>query len=286
MAKKYAVIGSPIEHSKSPVLHRAAYRVIGVDWDYQAYRVESGQVADFVAEMGEDLCGVSVTMPLKEEAFRFASEKDKWATATGVANTLWRPELATWFAYNTDVFGIANALTESLPTIPKRVLVLGSGATAKSAVAAAASLGVKDVRVWARNSAAVARIASMGDSIGVKVRHERSLRAAKQSETLVISTLPAGAFGDYAAKLSGGLFNRPIRSALLDVAYAAAPGSAAETWAKAGQTVIQGIEMLIWQAVAQLRIFVNGSPDDELPNESAVVAAMRHDLELVGQASQ
>ena len=285
MAKKYAVIGSPIEHSKSPILHRAAYRVIGVDWDYQAYRVESGQVADFVAELGDDLNGVSVTMPLKEEAFRFASEHDRWAIATGVANTLWRPELSTWFAFNTDVFGLAKAITEALPEMPARVLVLGSGATAKSAVAAAISLGVRDIRVWARNGAAVDRIRAMANQLGAKVRREGSLTAASGTKTLVISTLPAGAFGQYQAKVRG-VFRRSLKSALLDVAYAPSAGSAAETWATAGRPVILGIEMLIWQAVAQLRIFVNGSPEIELPNETAVIAAMRHDLESFDQAQQ
>jgi len=279
MAKKFAVIGSPIEHSKSPVLHRAAYRVLGVDWDYQAYRVESGQVAEFIAEQGDDLAGVSVTMPLKEEAFRLANEHDDWSAAIGVANTLWRPELATWYAFNTDVFGIAKALTERLTRLPEKALILGSGATAKSAVAAAAMLGYREVHVWARNTIAVDRIVALATSLGIKIKPERSIRTAKAADTLVISTLPAGAFAEYQASFNGGLMKRGIRSTLLDVAYAATTGSPAETWSTAGQPVIHGIDMLIWQAVAQLRIFLNNSPDVELDNEAAVVAAMRHDLE-------
>lgn len=284
MANKYAVVGSPIEHSKSPVLHRAAYRVIGVEWDYLAYLVESGQLADFVAEMGDDLTGVSVTMPLKEEAFRFADEHDRWSQATGVANTLWRPELATWFSFNTDVFGLARAISENMDERPGSILVLGSGATAKSAVAAAISLGIEDIRVWARNGAAVSRIQQMGAGLGAKIRRERSLSAARAAGRLVISTLPAGAFAEHRRELTAGLFGKAIKSTLLDVAYAASTDSAAKAWAAQGRPVIHGIEMLIWQAVAQLRIFVNGSPDTELPNEAAVVAAMRHDLESLEQA--
>ena len=109
MSNQFLVVGSPIDHSKSPAIHRAAYRVLGLDWDYGKLEVGRGGLRQVVDNAPEALRGFSVTMPLKEEAAKLASTVDEFARTSGAANTLVRNEDG-WSAYNTDVFGIVQAV--------------------------------------------------------------------------------------------------------------------------------------------------------------------------------
>ncbi|MEY4743952.1 MAG: hypothetical protein RIR34_1291, partial [Actinomycetota bacterium] len=104
MERKLSVLGSPIGHSKSPDIHSAAYRVLGLDWDYERNEVRKGGLVSFMEGLTPDWLGLSITMPLKEEAFRFATSVDRAANATKAVNTLVRNETG-WAGYNTDVFG-------------------------------------------------------------------------------------------------------------------------------------------------------------------------------------
>ncbi|MFM6962938.1 MAG: shikimate dehydrogenase family protein, partial [Micrococcales bacterium] len=134
MATKHlGVVGSPIDHSKSPAIHTAAYRVLKLDWDYVANEVVGGNLDAWLAGLDENWIGVSVTAPLKEEAAAYAvRDMEK---ALGSANTLVRAG-NSWKAYNTDVFGIQQALDSIDASSVRAVTVIGAGATAKSALAA------------------------------------------------------------------------------------------------------------------------------------------------------
>jgi shikimate dehydrogenase len=140
MSKKFAVLGSPIEHSKSPAIHLAAYRVLGLDWEYGRAEVQKGLLRTFLAGLGVVWNGFSVTMPLKEEATRFAEELDDYARLTGATNTLYLDQFGKWHGFNTDVFGIVQAVTETGIGLVKHALIIGSGATATSAIVAVLSL--------------------------------------------------------------------------------------------------------------------------------------------------
>lgn len=275
MNKRFAVLGSPIEHSKSPAIHLAAYRVLGLDWDYGRAEVQKGLLRTFIAGLGEVWNGFSVTMPLKEEATRFATELDNYARLTGATNTLFLDEFGKWHGFNTDVFGIIQAVTEARIGLVKHALIIGSGATATSAMVAISVLNPQaHVEVLARNPKSRKELIILGKKLGLKVRRAGGLRAASRVSNLTISTLPAGSLDKQSERLAKAFFWKP-KGALLDVAYNPWPSGLAQAWASKDKRTISGLEMLIWQAVAQIRIFTTGSPDRELPNEVAVVSAMQ-----------
>ena len=274
MSKRYAVLGSPIEHSKSPAIHLAAYRVLGLDWEYGRAEVQKGLLRTFLAGLEDVWNGFSVTMPLKEEASRFADELDTFAKLTGATNTLHLDEFGKWHGFNTDVFGIVQAVTEARIGLVKHALIIGSGATATSAMVAISVLNPNaHVEVLARNKEARKSLLALGKELGLRTRRAGGLRAASRVSNLTISTLPAGALDKQAGKLVKAVFWKP-KGALLDVSYNPWHSKLAEAWSAKDKRTISGLEMLIWQAVAQIRIFTTGSPERELPNEVAVVSAM------------
>ena len=274
MNKRFAVLGSPIAHSKSPAIHLAAYRVLGLDWEYGRAEVQKGLLRTFIAGLDQSWNGFSVTMPLKEEASRFADSLDEFASLTGATNTLAIDEFGKWHGYNTDVFGIVQAVLEARIGTIKHALIIGSGATATSAMVALSVLapGAR-VEVLARNKTSRKALLALGKKIGLKTYTAGGLRAASRVSNLTISTLPAGSLDAKAAKMVRAAFWTP-KGALLDVAYDPWPSKLAQAWTAKNRKVISGLEMLIWQAVAQIRIFTAGDPNRELANEVAVVSAM------------
>lgn len=274
MNKRFAVLGSPIAHSKSPAIHLAAYRVLGLDWEYGRAEVQKGLMRTFIAGLDGVWNGFSVTMPLKEEASRFAEELDEYAKLTGATNTLYLDEFGKWHGFNTDVFGIVQAVTEARIGLVKHALIIGSGATATSAMVAISVLNpTAHVEVLARNKVSRKALIALGKQLGLKTSRAGGLRAASRISNLTISTLPSGALDKQAARLIRAWTWKP-KGALLDVSYNPWPSKLAEAWSAKGKRTISGLEMLIWQAVAQIRIFNTGSAEKELPNEVAVVSAM------------
>jgi shikimate dehydrogenase len=252
-----AVLGSPIAHSLSPVLHRAAYRALGLrDWRYAAHEVDEEGFLPFVAGLDETWRGLSLTMPLKEVAFEVAADISPTALATGAINTLVRRETGEWDAHNTDVHGVVAALSDSLldaTAAPRSATVLGSGATARSAIAALAELGVRHVRLAVRAAVRPATTRMAAD-LGLQVE-QVSLEHWADRGGLVVSTLPAGAGAAAAAVLDGHrLEGRRLEGTLLDVVYADWPTPLARAAEAAGLTVVSGLDMLVHQAAEQVRL--------------------------------
>ena len=278
MSKSFAVLGSPISHSKSPIIHQAAYRVLGEDWKYSSFEIQKGGLKRFIDNDVVAHSGFSLTMPLKENAFQFADFKDELSQLTKASNTLVKQEDG-WHAYNTDVFGIRQAVNLNLSTSLQQSLIIGSGATATSALVAISILAPKSrVSIFARNKSTRAELILLGTTLGLVMSKARFLSRAIKQADLTISTLPGGALDDAVSALfkkkslvPGGL--------LLDVAYHPWPSSLASLWISRSKPVVSGLEMLLWQAVSQIRIFKFGNPDEPLPNEIAVVEAMRIALE-------
>ena len=282
MTKQFAVVGSPISHSKSPIIHRAAHRVLSLDWNYSAVEISEGRLLQFLETLDDSWHGLSVTMPLKLEATRLASELDPIAQATRVTNTLCRTQQG-WKGFNTDVFGIQSALKDSLSSGATRVLILGSGATATSAVfAALLSNPASKVTVVARDAMKAKQTRSLALDAGfsIDIRSFKALYRSLATADIVISTLPAGALDSYATKLGRAWFFKP-RGLFFDIAYSSWPSAFASAWMARSLPAVSGIEMLIFQAIAQLRVFTSGDVDAALPNERAVELAMRDSLGLI-----
>jgi len=253
-----AVLGSPIAHSLSPVLHRAAYRALGLrDWRYAAHEVDEEGFLPFVAGLDETWRGLSLTMPLKEVAFEVAADISPTALATGAINTLVRRETGEWDAHNTDVHGVVAALgggsLQGATDAPLSATVLGSGATARSAIAALAELGVRHVRLAVRSAVRPATTRMAAD-LGLQVE-QVSLEDWADRGGLVVSTLPAGAGEAAAAVLEGHrLEGHRLEGTLLDVVYADWPTPLARAAETAGLTVVSGLDMLVHQAAEQVQL--------------------------------
>jgi shikimate dehydrogenase len=249
-----AVLGSPIEHSKSPAIHAAAYEALGLDWDYGRYRVEANELPDFLRLRDETWRGLSLTMPLKDIGFELSIPSCPVASETSVVNTLLHTDDG-WEGYNTDSFGIQKAVSEHTDQKFQVVNVLGSGATARSAIHAAGQLFPDaEIRVFARKSI---------ELFGFATQALENFKANEISG-LTISTLPSGLFGER--------LNVTDQAVILDVAYDPWPSKLSSNWQPSNR--ISGVEMLLWQALIQLRIFVNGDGTAVLDNETDVFSAM------------
>jgi shikimate dehydrogenase len=265
---RFAVLGSPIAHSLSPELHRAAYELLGLDWSYEAIEIGANQLAAFVNSLDASWRGLSLTMPLKVEVFPLLSEVSETAHETGSANTvLFGGDGARGF--NTDVYGLIQGFARHGRRSLHSALILGGGATAASALVSAGRLGATTVFVGVRSAARAGRMTDIGRALGIDVQVRELERLVTIDQTLdaVISTLPNGAAVDVV------LDPDTIRTAtLFDVAYKPWPTPLAAAWM--GDGVIGGLEMLVLQALAQVRVFVNGDPDARLEREDEILAAM------------
>ncbi len=249
-----AVLGSPVAHSLSPVLHRAGYAAAGLDgWEYDLREVVVDELAGVVGGLGEDWRGLSLTMPLKEAALEVADSVSDVARRAAAANTLVRRDDGGWDATNTDVAGVTEALRPHLSTGPRRALVIGAGATARSAVLALAGLGVTTLTVRARDTARAADLLAWAVDLGIGVRSGSvaGIDAWRTTrDDVVVSTLPPEAGEVVAATVP-----REHPGVLLDVVYADWPTPVAHAGAAAGMTVVSGLDLLVHQAADQFRLF-------------------------------
>ncbi|GAA4366699.1 shikimate dehydrogenase [Agromyces bauzanensis] len=271
--RRLAVLGSPIAHSKSPGLHRAAYRRLGLDWEYTAIEMRGAGLAEFIDGLDATWRGLSLTMPLKQDVLPLVDDLDELATITGAANTVLFDD-GVRHGFNTDVGGIVRTLGEAGVGMVRHGLILGGGATAASALAAVAELGASHVRVLVRRPGAAAELAKLGGRLGLVVEEGRldELAGIEDAE-LVVSTVPGGT--DLGVGPRAALARR---ATLLDVAYDPWPSPLGASWIAAGGMVVHGLGMLLHQALLQVRIFVNGDPFAELPDEGAVLAVMRESV--------
>jgi len=232
--------------------------VLGLDWQYEAVEMKSSSLAAYIASRGPEWRGLSLTMPLKRDVMPLLAVADPLATLTGGANTVLFQEAADGpelHGFNTDVFGIVEAFRGAGVDRLDSVRMLGAGATAASALVAVAQLGARRVVVSARSAPKLVALDGIDDGIVPEA---------------VISTLPGGADHSYRFESS-----TRASAVLFDVAYDPWPSLLAESWLEAGGRVIPGIEMLVNQALLQVRIFVGGRADRILPREEIVLAAMR-----------
>lgn len=267
-ATQLAVWGDPIAHSRSPQLHAAAYRVLGVDWTYGRRRVDAAGFAAALAERDDTWRGLSLTFPLKAAAFAAADERDTAADLTGAANTLLFAADGIR-AFNTDVGGIIDAARDLEVDAVDSARIVGAGATATSALVALAELGVTEVDVVARRREQADRLRRLGVRLGVAV--QTSPPAADHAPVgLTVATLPGDAPIDpaFADRLAAG-------GVLFDVVYGTWPTALAAAWTRAGLRAVDGSGMLVRQALRQVRVFFGLAPDEPLPSEDTVLAGMR-----------
>ncbi|MGW4779879.1 shikimate dehydrogenase [Streptomyces filamentosus] len=243
-----AVLGSPIAHSLSPVLHRAAYAELGLDdWSYERFEIDEEALPGFVAGLDGSWAGLSLTMPLKRAIIPLLDEVSETAAAVEAVNTVVFREDGRRVGDNTDIPGMIAALRERGVEEVESAAILGAGATASSALAALARVCTGRVTAYVRSEARAAEMRGWGDRLGVDVRVAAWDDAAEAlTEPLVIATTPAGTTD----ALANAVPDRP--GTLFDVLYDPWPTALAAAWSDHGGRVIGGLDLLVHQAVLQV----------------------------------
>ena len=242
------MLGSPIAHSRSPQLHLAAYRALGLDdWTYDRIECTANELPTVVSNFSPAWVGVSVTMPDKFAALRYADEHTSRAELVGAANTLVRTATG-WRADNTDIDGVTGALGEA----SGHAIVVGSGGTAPAVVVGLVELGVRRITVVARDREKVSAVVDLASKVGVDASwcdiNGPDVAQVVASADAVVNTVPAEAAAHYAAVLSA----TPV---LLDAIYDPWPTPLAAAVEAEGGRVINGLQMLLHQAYAQVEQF-------------------------------
>lgn len=256
---KAAVLGSPIAHSKSPLLHAAAYRALDLPWTYERHEVDEAGFAGFMAEHAGEFRGLSLTMPLKRVAHEAAEVRDPAAIATGAVNTLVFSDRL--MGYNTDVVGFREALRAAGVPSGEPATIIGTGATAQSAAYAMVLDEVRELHVVGRRPSAVAAMGQWLDALGVTVV-AHGWDEPLPSTPITIATVVAGATDALIVPDRAGL--------LFDSIYAPWPTALAANWSSTGAPVLSGTDLLIHQAAEQVLHMTRVHPD----NRQAIVTAM------------
>ena len=260
-----AVIGSPIRHSLSPVIHRAAWVQLGIDgWEYRRLERDGDSLPGLITGLSDDCAGLSVTMPCKQAIMALLDVIDPLASAVGAVNTV-VPSSGVLAGFNTDVTGISSAVRRACSManvpLPRSALVLGARATASSALAGLGELGITASTVAARRFGGPGSVVAAASRLGVSIEQVlwsdiEAVDRAAHGVDLIISTLPASAADPLAERL-----NVREGQILLDVVYAPRQTALRSTFEKAGGIVAEGTDMLVYQAAAQVQLMTGRSPD-------------------------
>ena len=240
-----AVLGSPIEHSLSPALHRTAYTDLGLSWTYDRVEVDEQRLAPFVSGLDASWRGLSLTMPLKVAVLKLG-QVDELAKLAEAGNTLILEGGERW-VYNTDVGGLVWAVGQVAAAPLPRVTILGTGATARAALLAAIQLGAQLVTVVARTPARAEALRRLGDELGVRL-DIRPWSGQLPNADVVVSTVVSGAADSIAQAVAD---SAPL---IVDIIYDPWPTVLAAAAKRAGCAVVSGLDLLVGQALLQIEL--------------------------------
>lgn len=260
-----AVIGSPIAHSLSPAMHRAAYRELGLDWTYESVELGEDDLPTFLQALGDDVRGFSVTAPLKRVAAGLAPSLTRRAAMVGAANTLLVENGVVLEADNTDVPGFSWALAER-GLAPGSARVVGGGATAASVAYALATGGTHTIELFVRDPRRAEATARIGRSAGADVTVRQLEEPLLDRVDLLVSTVPGAALGSRSHELVDSAH------AVFDVVYDPWPTALAAAAAEAGVPVLSGLDLLAHQAALQVELMTGGTVRPQLLRKAALAA--------------
>ncbi|QHC28553.1 MULTISPECIES: shikimate dehydrogenase [unclassified Streptomyces] len=255
-ARRAAVLGKPIAHSLSPVLHRAAYAELGLTgWSYDRFEADEAELPGFFEKLGPEWAGLSLTMPLKRAVIPLLDEISETAASVDAVNTVVFGADGRTRGDNTDVPGMVAALREHGIEEVESAAILGAGATASSALAALSRVCTGEVVAYVRSEPRAAEMRQWGRRLDVDVRTADWSDAAEALRApLVIATTPAGTTDALAAAVP----ERP--ATLFDVLYEPWPTELAARWSMYGGAVVGGLDLLVHQAVLQVEQMTGRAP--------------------------
>lgn len=256
-----AVLGQPISHSLSPVIHNAGYKALGLPHEFAAIECNETSLRHVINSCDDTWMGLSLTMPLKEAAFNVADTVTSVAVLARSINTLLLTDQI--HADNTDVYGIVQAVREHSLVKATRAVIIGSGATARSAIVACDELGITSIDMIARNKRALNECGEIAQRLGIAATATDPRDTVFTETTLTINATPAGVADVLIPSL------HPPAGAILDVAYNPWPSAITAHWLNSGLVAIPGHAMLLHQAVKQFHL---------MTGFAAPVDAMRHAL--------
>jgi shikimate dehydrogenase len=276
LVTRCGVIGSPIAHSLSPVLHRAAYRSLDLDWEYDAYEVTEAELDAFIERaLTERWRGLSVTMPLKRPAMLLCDEVDDLAETLEAVNTIViddDPVRQTMSGHNTDVGGLVAAFGEHGVDFVGEVLVVGGGATAASALASARQLGGYRATIAVRDPRKAQFVSDVAHGYGLETTVVDLADIDRiPAAAVLVSTIPASAQAEYAdalverAHVVFDVVYDPVRTPLIEAAE------------RTGKTVIGGFDLLLHQAARQVELMtgVGSAPLEAMRREGLAALGNR-----------
>jgi shikimate dehydrogenase len=258
-----AVLGSPIAHSLSPAMHRAAYAELGLDWTYEAIELGEAALPAFLSALGDDVRGLSVTAPLKRVAARSADRRTEDVEMLGVANTLVIDD-GLIVAANTDVGGVVAAIGERDLRRLRTARIVGGGATATSVAHALASMGVTHLEFMVREPSRAQGAADQASALGAEVTIRRIDQPMLDKVDLLVSTVPGDVIGSRSHELVES------SRAVFDVVYDPWPTSLATAASEAKVPVISGLDLLAHQAALQVELMTGGTVSAQLLRKAAL----------------
>jgi len=270
---KAAVLGSPIAHSLSPLLHTIAYAELGIEGEYTRVEIKSGELSRFLSSCDDSWTGLSLTMPLKEEVLDFTKDVSDLALRIRSANTLIQRQ-GEWSASTTDVSGFTHALAAHGIDSCGDVLIIGGGATARAAAAACDGIASR-ITVMNRSQSRIEALSNAVESSDLDFIAWDDANIF-ESVDLIISTTPKGASDSLIAS-----FPSHPTGVFFDVLYNPWPTLALETWSKRGAQIIDGLDLLIHQGIDQVSLF-SGIRIDRAPMAALM---RRHALIALGSST-
>jgi len=255
------VLGAPIGHTLSPVLHRAAYAELGLDWSYDAHEVTEQTLPGFLDGLDESWRGLSLTMPLKRAVVPLLDTLSERAEQAGAANTVVLADRRRT-GHNTDVPGAAAAVRERSDGPVERAVIVGGGATAASTLLGLSDLGCRAATLLVRDeSRAAATVATAARHPAAPAVEVRRIGAPVPDADILVSTVPAHAQSRDVTALADRV------GVVFDVLYDPWPTPLARAALEAGATLVSGLDLLVHQAALQVELMTGAA--------AAPLAAMR-----------
>lgn len=266
--KKFGLIGYPLGHSLSAVIHKAGFKSLGIEANYEILETPPEELVDRVKYFKRnDYEGFNVTIPLKLPISLFVQEVDKYADIAGAVNTVKINSDKTFKGYNTDAMGFKKAIPQNLDFSGANVALLGTGGASRAAVLALSELGVKYIGVYTRN------IPNAMDYMAYMRRkfpqiefesHQIDLVRDLSKYQLLVNTTPIGMLGrsaDMTPIEENVLRTMPANSTVYDVIYNPKKTILLKLAEKLGYNTINGLDMLVYQAVSAQEIWFGQTPD-------------------------